>query len=182
MTAEDGNTTITIDVGKRALCGDVRVNNAKLVNEAVLIEFLTTPQVDGDAIPTFVESQSKVITKWVNAKGSLVSPAAPAWQRGKPFPRSAQKPVQEIVKAGLKSLGFAALIHEVSIQIPDDAPVATLLIEIIDEGPRARRFRKSILKFERGVGAKGELRIELEDVAGVPRAESLVCVCLQSKY
>lgn len=80
VTAEDGNTTITIDVGKRALCGDVRVNNAKLVNEAALIEFLTTPQVDGDAIPTFVESQSKVITKWVNAKGSLVSPAAPAWQ------------------------------------------------------------------------------------------------------
>lgn len=213
VTAEDGNTTITIEEGKRALCGPVRVNGAKLVNETALIEFLTTPQVKDDAIPTFVESRSKVITKWVNAKGAVVLPEAPVWQRGKPSPRSVQKPLEEAVKAGLASLGFASSIHQVSIQIADDDPEVTLLIDIIDEGPRDQvdtfkvtggttntpeqvlaflelqpgcvydtdlrhrlsrklhdcgRFRKSILKFVRGVGGKGELRVELEDVAGVP--------------
>lgn len=213
VTAEDGNTTITIDEGKRSVCGAVLVNGAKLVNEMALIEFLTTPRVKDDAIPTFVESQSKVITKWVNEKGAIVLPEAPVWQRGKPSPPSVRKPLEEAVKAGLASLGFASSIHQVSMQRSKDDPEVTLLIDIIDEGPRDRietfkvtggatntpeqllaflelqagcvydtelrhrlsrklhdcgRFRKSILTFVRGVGGKGELRIELEDVAGVP--------------
>jgi hypothetical protein len=127
-----GNVVVDLDLGKRWKCGKVVILDAKTVPVDELIKRLTEPTTR----PFFDTTVSDDEISVSEQPGSDDS-NDPQWVPGKPAPFDNYRPdeLTSFVRQQLATLGYFHPFLRVSVE-PGDKD-ANLIVDLIDEGPRA---------------------------------------------
>lgn len=142
QTREGGGAVIQITEGQRFTCDQVHVNGAKQIDVPLLKQRLTQRFAKADAFPTFVETNGKLSTRWIDADGKAVSLRSPIWEHGKPTPFKSELLLYRAVEAALKDLGYSSAFIQVTIKSMPATQTADLVVDILQEGEpnRVRAF------------------------------------------